>query len=411
MPSRPIGSQTNSKTKSSLTTSRQTGTTSTFTTQKQTGTTPKTKKTSPYDPNFEQHIIDHGIFPSGCELPDGRLPPEPKNYDDILEKLKEPRRSLSPSRCSRDTFKAFVLKNSRAPNEDAVMCDVFPFIRGDASIPSAQNLLFGNLEPLTQGPLVDAKPDFYDGTHPMHIDRRLREQFGSLIIPSTQSQAPALANYFLEVKGHDGSGAIAKRQACYHGAIGERGFLALGASAPEDFIGSLENNAHTITSTYTSSSGTLQMYAIHRHSPSDSTGSPEYFMTPLRSISMIDSPERFREGAAAFRNGRDWAKKQRGDLVLKVNNHNPVTSGAASTADTSINQSQSTLESQAPLASQTSEDMADQEPTRPDESSAKRLKTSSKGTSFSPQHERLCENAGLGPSNRTRSAGEPLQKS
>lgn len=66
------------------------------------------------------------------------------------------------------------------------MGDVFPVIQGNACIPSAKNLIFGNLEPLIHGNLVDAKSDFYKGAHPAQIDLRIREELGSYIKPATQ---------------------------------------------------------------------------------------------------------------------------------------------------------------------------------------------------------------------------------
>jgi hypothetical protein len=92
--------------------------------------TSKTKKTSPYDLNFEQNPIDNHIYPSHCDLPDDRPPPKPDNYNEITERLGEPRASLSPSRFCEENFDRFVRTNSRTLNEDAVMSDVFPAIRG-----------------------------------------------------------------------------------------------------------------------------------------------------------------------------------------------------------------------------------------------------------------------------------------
>jgi hypothetical protein len=187
-------------------------------------TTSKTKKTSPYDPNFEQNLIDNKTYPSHYDFPDDRVPPKPDNWKDINERLKKPRSSLSPSRFSDEAFDIFVRTNSRALNEDAVMGDVFPVIQGTARILSVKNLMFRNLVQLTHDNLVDAKPDFYDGVRPALIDLRIREELGSYITPATQGEAPALPNFFIEAKGPDGSAAVARRQACFDGALGARGF-------------------------------------------------------------------------------------------------------------------------------------------------------------------------------------------
>ncbi|PNY25353.1 uncharacterized protein TCAP_04709 [Tolypocladium capitatum] len=65
------------------------------------------KSTGPYDRAFQQHLVDHHVFPDGYEYPDGRLPPEPENIDEILGALARPRASLSPSRFTTDDFRKF----------------------------------------------------------------------------------------------------------------------------------------------------------------------------------------------------------------------------------------------------------------------------------------------------------------
>jgi hypothetical protein len=120
---------------------------------------PRTKSTSPYDRQFQQVLIDNGIYPHGYRYSDGRVPPKPDNWDQFGQMLARPRPSLSPSR-------------------------------------------FGDAE-------------FDD---------------------------------FLEVKGPDGSAAVARRQACYDGALGARGMhklQAFGQSAP-----TYDNNEYTVASVY-----------------------------------------------------------------------------------------------------------------------------------------------------------------
>jgi hypothetical protein len=172
-------------------------------------TTSKTKRISPYDPNFEQHLIDYYIFPDDYDFPDGRDPPKPSNQTEILDVLKNRRRSLSPSRFDEAAFRSFKQRNPRALNEDDVMSYVFPVIQGNFQIPCARNLEFGNLDPLTAGNVVDAKPDCYDGAQPAQIDLRICEELGPYITPSTQRHASALPSFFTEAKGCDGSIAVA----------------------------------------------------------------------------------------------------------------------------------------------------------------------------------------------------------
>ncbi|KAI9748370.1 MAG: hypothetical protein M4579_007245, partial [Chaenotheca gracillima] len=282
------------------------------------------RKSSAYHRDFEQHLIDHGLYPDDYEFSDGRDPSRPNNEDDILDRLGQPRPSLSPSRFSDKAFRAFKQTNSRALTEPMVMRNVFPTISGDTNIPSAGELPFGYLEPLTDGTLVDAKPDFYDGARPAQIHPRIRSELGSYITPSTQQQAPALPNFFAEGKGPEGNAAVAKRQACYDGALGARGIQELRsfgveASGVEDSETLYDNNAYTITSTYHGGTATLQMYTTHLTQSPDDENSPEYHMTQVGGWTLTGSSGQFRQGAGAFRNARDWAKEKRDDLIAAAN--------------------------------------------------------------------------------------------
>ncbi|OCK78089.1 hypothetical protein K432DRAFT_418204 [Lepidopterella palustris CBS 459.81] len=273
-------------------------------------TTLRTKKNSAYDACFEQHLIDNCIYPEGYNT-------EPDNLDEIKERLAQPRPSLSPSSFTRETFLEFKRKNRDAVTEAEVMGNVFPIIKGNANIPSGHNRPFGNLAPLTDGTLVDPKPDFYDGSRPIELDRHVRNELGPHIAPSRRLTAPLLPNFSMEAKGPDGSAAVAKRQACYDGAIGARAMHSL-QSFGEDGE-TYDGNAHTITSTYQSGTGCLKLYTIHLTRSAGSGTSPEYHMTQLGGWDVTDSHKQFCEGAGAFRNARDWAKEQRDEAIAMVN--------------------------------------------------------------------------------------------
>ncbi len=119
------------------------------------------RKSSAYHSEFEVHLINHGIYPDVHCLPDGRWLPGPSNEKEILERLAPPRPSLSESRFSDEDFVSFKRINNQAPNEPTVMGEPFSVILGCTTIPSARQVPFANLKPLTDGTLVDAKPDFY----------------------------------------------------------------------------------------------------------------------------------------------------------------------------------------------------------------------------------------------------------
>ena len=277
----------------------------------------KTKKSSAYDGGFEQHLIDHGVYPEGYG--GFRNLQEPHNWEEINARLALPRASLSPSRFTREAFLDFKAKNQEALTENTVMSKAFPIIAGTSDIPSQENLLFGNLKHLTDGSITKAKPDCYDGSRPADLNKQTREELGPYIVPSTNTAAPCLPNFFTEGKGPNGNTAVCKRQALYDGALGARGVHELRSYVDPETA--YDNNAYTITSTYHGGSGDLTIYTTHPTLSNDAQNLTEYRMTQLNGWKMTGNPEAFRQGASALRNARDWAKEKREELIAVANNN------------------------------------------------------------------------------------------
>ena len=134
----------------------------------------KFRNLSAYDDNFEQHLIDHNVYPEGYDYPSGRQTPEPENLEQARLELLPLRPSLSPSQFSESAFRDFKRKNN-TKSEGTVMRNVIPITAGGAGIPNEGNLGFTNLESLTEGLTVNAAPDFFDGARPGNIDKSVRE--------------------------------------------------------------------------------------------------------------------------------------------------------------------------------------------------------------------------------------------
>ncbi|CRG82659.1 hypothetical protein PISL3812_00003 [Talaromyces islandicus] len=252
------------------------------------------KSSGPYDRDFQQHLVDYGIYPVAYEYPDGRVPPKPNNWKDIKERLARHRPSLSPSRFTDEAHEKFVRADAHAFKEKQITESVIPVIEGDNGDARcvAGGVPFNNLGQLTDVTLVSGNPDRYYGARPEQLDRRIRDELYAEIIPSTQNDLPMAPNYFLEVKGPDGSASVAKRQACYDGALGARGIHSLqtyGEGEP-----TYDNNAYTLTSIY--HNGQLQMFTSHP-SKSATSNRPEYYLTQLNTWGMTGNIETFREGA------------------------------------------------------------------------------------------------------------------
>ena len=284
-------------------------------TGRESDTSSKTRRTSAYDLGFEQHLIDHGFYPEGF----GGLKnlKEPDNSGEIQVRLRIPRASLSPSRFSRNEFWDFKEKNQDAMTENAIMSKAFPVITGTPDISSQENLAFGNLQDLTDGSLAKAKPDLYDGARPADLNKQVRSSLGPYVVPSKNTTAPCVPNFFAEGKGPNGSSAVAKLQVLYDGALGARGIHELRSYIHGETL--FDNNTYTISSTYHGDTGDLTIYSSHP-TPSDDPRQPiEYRMTQLGGWKMAGDPETFRQGATALRNAREWAQEKRKELIAAAN--------------------------------------------------------------------------------------------
>ncbi|KAL9128239.1 MAG: hypothetical protein Q9217_003056 [Psora testacea] len=272
------------------------------------------KKTSAYNPCFEQHLIDHGVYREGYN-DDGGLE-APANLEEINRRLAQPRRSLSPSCFPWEAFLNFRKKNREALTENTVMSKAFPIITGDAGISSQGNLQFGNFEDLTDGSITKAMPDFYDGSRPAELNPQIRADLSPYIVPSTNTAAPCLPNFFMEGKGPKGYPLVCKLQALYDGALGARGVHELRSYVGRETL--FDNKAYTITSTY-DHNGTLTIYTTHPIRSEYPKTSTEYRMTQLNAFAMTGNPDTFRQGATALRNARCWSKEKREELIAAGN--------------------------------------------------------------------------------------------
>ncbi|KAF3768420.1 hypothetical protein M406DRAFT_107433 [Cryphonectria parasitica EP155] len=273
------------------------------------GGTTKTGKTSTYNRGFEQHLTDHGIhtYWDSQEI-------DENTFSTILAK---PRPSLSLSRFSDDRFKIFRKTNAQAKDESDICKYVLPTITGpwEDNHPSTENMAFGNLEPLTDGTITDAKPDIALGACPTQLDPAVRSELSHHIIPSTSTDRIIAPNFFLEAKGPHGSTAVMMRQAQYDGAIGTRAMHSLQNYGREKPV--YDSNPYTYSSTY--HDGQLKLYAHHTTAPATSEGQPEYHMNQLTAYALTDNRETFVRGATAYRNLRDLAMQQRATFIEAAN--------------------------------------------------------------------------------------------
>ena len=71
-------------------------------------------------------------------------------------------------------------------------------------------------------------------------------------------------------------------------------------------------------------------------------GKPEYHMTQINTWGMTGNSKTFREGAAAFRNGRDWANEQREKAIADANKMANATAKGQKRVASAVNSSNPT---------------------------------------------------------------------
>lgn len=279
-----------------------------------TSVTSKARKSSAYNDNFEQHLIDYNIYPEGYEHPESRSTPEPNNSNQTHQELLASRASLSPSRFPESVFRDFKRKN-KTKSEGSMMRHVIPLIAGDSNTANKSNIQFTNLVSLTDESTVKAVPDYFDGAKASDLHSVVRRELNELVIPTKHANVPMIPNFFIEAKGPSGSASVAEKQACYDGVHGARAMHALQnyKLAEPTYHG----NAYTYSSTY--HDGTLKLYAHHVTAPTMAEERPEYHMTQIDGWQMTGSIDTFRRGATAFRNARDSAERHRNSFIQAAN--------------------------------------------------------------------------------------------
>lgn len=226
-----------------------------------------------------------------------------------------------------------------------------------------QKQKLSKLAALTDGSLSDGNPDRVYGARAEELALSARERLNDVIVPTPEENF-ICPNFVVHVKSDKGSELVARVQAAYDGALAARGMqrlwefgegphdvasemdsrgsgtgrdsaAALGARSDSLIDSSLAHADHTQparfsrTITCTWMGGTLKMYAIYcegspeiregAHSGDQAAGRPRYVPSLIGSWIMTDREKDFREGLAAYRNGLDWAKRQRDIVISRAN--------------------------------------------------------------------------------------------
>ncbi|ATY60941.1 hypothetical protein A9K55_006341 [Cordyceps militaris] len=258
-------------------------------------------KASADDKDFALDLINHGIYPEGFEHGDGRSTPEPDNLDVIIRDLARSRASLSPSRFSTSAFKKFKRANNQVISKRKVITGILPIICGSSDILDEGDIPFVNLDSIAGS--TTAKPDLYDGSHAKELSKTVRQGLNKTIVPTSYADALVAPNFFLEAQAPCGGADVAKRKACLDGAIGARVMHSLQSYG--EYVSAFDGNAHSFSATY--------------HAGTAEGERPKYHMTQLKAYALINDREAFAHGAAALRNTRDLARRQRVAFIQAAN--------------------------------------------------------------------------------------------
>ncbi|KAL7938257.1 hypothetical protein V8C35DRAFT_145835 [Trichoderma chlorosporum] len=281
---------------------------------KPTTVTVKSRRSSAYDANFKQHLIDNNIYPPLYDFPDDRKRPKPANWEAIRQALKVPRRSLSPSTNPDSAFEDFQCRN-KSESEGTIMRNVVPLIAGNINILNEGHIPFTNLDSITSDTTVNPVPDFCDGARPGDLDRKVREDLDRIIIPTKKAGFPVAPNFFLEVKGSGGTIKVADGQAVLDGAYGASIMHALQNYLQAEPL--YDGNAYAFSSTLLG--GLLTLYAHHITAPVAPGQRPCQHTTQLKAYALTGDYDFWLEGTGAFRNLRVLAKDYRDQFIKTAN--------------------------------------------------------------------------------------------
>lgn len=194
---------------------------------------------------------------------------------------------------------------------------VFPILCGSTNILHGENVLFDGLHQMVED-IPYPQPTFYDGVPPAEIDERVKEDLQHLIIPSAANpQAPAVPNFFVEIRAPSEDEKWIRCRACYNGALGARAIHSVQNYGRDEPI--YDGNAHVITTIYDPRTGVLQIFLSYVIRSSKTGQLAEYYMTELGSWNLTDDKESFVRGTTVFRNARDFAKERRDRFIKEAN--------------------------------------------------------------------------------------------
>lgn len=271
--------------------------------------------TGAYSANFEQVMNDQNMI----FFRRNKVAEPPQNYDEIKKKLVEerPQDPEHPAHAVLDDL------GDTPTHNDLVNC-MLPILH-EKKLQGPQNRQFTVMKP---GDIIDANvkrfaPDYYEGAKANTVDKDLKKNLRTSIVPSNHNEDPIVPNFFLEFVTESRDAVVTRRQAGIDGVLGARCMNSLqnyprqmadkGPPPPEwEFDG----NAYSFGLTYRPRD--LTIYSVHMTPPEPGDNMPGYRIAQIEIYSMV-SEESYHRAISAYRNIRDLAKEYRDGIVTKAN--------------------------------------------------------------------------------------------
>lgn len=271
--------------------------------------------TGAYSANFEQVMNDQNMI----FYRRNKVAERPRNYYEIKKKLGD-ERPQDPEHLAHAVLDDL---GDTPTHNDLVNC-MLPIFH-DTKLQGPQNRQFTVMKP---GDIIDANvkrfaPDYYEGAKPNTVDKDLKKNLRTSIVPSNHNEDPIAPNFFLEFVTESRDAVVTRRQAGIDGVLGARCMNSLQnypaempdkGPPPEQW--EFDGNAYSFGLTYRPRD--LTIYSVHMTPPEPNDNMPGYRIVQIEIYSMV-SEDSYHQAISAYRNIRDLAKQYRDDIVTEAN--------------------------------------------------------------------------------------------
>ena len=268
------------------------------------------KTTSTTSSGFAIQAYENGILHPFSSKP-------PENLEDIRKRYAQSRRTASPTESA---YKDYVDKVGGASNEATMVFEVGGKLLKEYPMEGYQRTFnqaftgFPKDVGLNNG-LSAPQPDFIEGPRMQEFRPfPIHKHINGAVLCKDNPRSVTLSHLAGEWKGPGKDMAEASLQARYDGAA-----LVYTRNKALAYLGKSDPPGHAEITTFTTDGTTLNLYT-HYSALSDD-GTLEYHQYPIKSTSLVDSHQGFKDGRRGLRNEQDHARDQSYALRDQLKKH------------------------------------------------------------------------------------------